>query len=212
MSYKAIIPKITSFNDTKGFLVTESGHWADMSGYKAFDQQNGINSSGNHYYHNRGNVGDWLKIKFPKIYTIKRLYIESGGSDINFNAYHVKFDIMGSNDDKNYTKITDVTFNNYQLDDTYGYVSKHTIDINVKCKYIKIVTSNNSYGHIAIFQVYEKLNYLFKTSDKYIGGGEEFSLDTSLLDIKTNDKSIPLTEIVTKLKNINEPCKVIKIV
>ena len=37
MSYKAIIPKITSFNDTKGFLVTESGHWMSMSGYKAFD-------------------------------------------------------------------------------------------------------------------------------------------------------------------------------
>ena len=210
MSYKAIIPKITSFNDTKGFLVTESGHWMSMSGYKAFDQQNEYLSE-NHYYHNTGCAGDWLKIKFPKIYAIKRLYIESGGASAEFR-YPVKFDIMGSNDDKKYTKITDVTFNNYQWDNTYGYVSKHTININAKCKYIKIVTSNNSYGHIAIFQVYEKLNYLFKTSDKYIGGsGVKFSLDTSLLDIKTNNNLISINDINVKSKDINENYTLIKI-
>ena len=43
-----------------------------------------------------------------------------------------------------------------------------------------------------------KQKYLFKTSDKYIGGGK-FSLDTSLLDIKNDNKLISIVDINNKL-------------
>ena len=54
--------------------------------------------------------------------------------------------------------------------------------------------------------------YLFKTSDKYIGGGKEFSLDTSLLDIKTNYNLISINDINVKSKDLNEYYSIIKIV
>ena len=63
---------------------------------------------------------------------------------------------------------------------------------------------------------YENLsisNKLIKTSDKYIGG-MEFSLDTSLLDIKNDIDNglISIEEINTKIKDITEDYSIIKIV
>lgn len=56
-------------------------------------------------------------------------------------------------------------------------------------------------------------NRLIKTSDKYIGGAE-FSLDTSLLDIKNDIENglISIDEINTKIKDITEDYSIIKVV
>ena len=57
-------------------------------------------------------------------------------------------------------------------------------------------------------------NKLIKTSDKYIGGEKEFSLDTPLLDIKNDIENglISIEEINTKIKDITEDYSIIKIV
>ena len=203
---------MTSNTSPSPYIASASSVYDNRQPYKCFNNEIDKTSC----YHSKRCSEGYVQIYLGKPYIITKSIINMRRLS---NGYRQKsLTVYGSNDGNNFDKLEPII--DTSVWNTSVVDSEHTILFNKSEKSYKYyrfnftTMSNTSYVTInEISLYYKKPNTIIKTSNKYIGGGgEEFSLDTSLLDIKTNDKSIPLTEIVTELKNINEPCKIIKIV
>ena len=201
---------MTSNTSPSPYIASASSVYDNRQPYKCFN--NTIDKTT--CYHSNGCPEGYVQIYLGKPYIITKSIINMRRLSAGYKQKSLT--VYGSNDGNKFDKLEPTV--DTSLWNTEAVDSEHTILFNKSEKPYKyyrfnFITSSNT-SSITVNEIslyYKKPNKLIKTSDKYIGG-VEFSLDTSLLDIKNNDKLISLTEIVTELKNINEPCKVIKIV
>ena len=205
---------MTSNTSPSPYSVSSSGTIQSRQPYKCFNNKIDKTSC----YHSSKSTKNYVQIYLGKKYIIPKLIFNMRRMDTNgsYDYRQKTLSIYGSNDGTNYNLINQI---NIQSWNKSGYDLEYEVSYNNINNYsyykFEFIPYNSSGGYIDINEIslyYKKPNTIIKTSDKYIGGGKEFSLDTPLLDIKNNDKLISLTEIVTELKNINEPCKIIKIV
>ena len=196
-------------NNSNGYIASASSVYNNRQPYKCFNNKIDKTSC----YHSNVCYEGYVQIYLGKPYIITKSIINMRRL---YNAYSQKsLTVYGSNDGNNFDKLGPTI--DTSVWDTSVIDSEHTILFNKdekSYKYYRFKFTATGSHYITINEIslyYKKPNTIIKTPNKYIGGGE-FSLDTPLLDIKNNDKLISLTEIVTELKNINEPYKIIKIV
>ena len=205
---------MTSNTSPSPYLVSSSGTIQSRQPYKCFN--NTIDKTS--CYHSSKSTKNYVQIYLGKKYIISKLIFNMRRMDTNgsYDYRQKTLSIYGSNDGINFNLVNQIDVQSWNKS---GYDLEYEVSYNNINNYsyykFEFIPYNSSGGYIDINEIslyYKKQNVITKTHNKYIGGGKEFSLDTPLLDIKNNVKSISLTEIVTELKNINEPCKVIKIV
>lgn len=207
--YRQIVPVMKS-NSQNGFEVSASSEYYNEYGtyyaYEAFDQDKTT------FWHSlNANIG-WLKIKFPKTFTVNKIiyYTYNGPSG---NDYHPnKWIVQGSTDGNTWKDLKSFT-------SPYYYNSKVEVTFaKTKMNYLRLYANSTclqggeSYKEIGELEIYGYENdYLIKTDDNYIGT-KEYELSTPILTIKNNNSCLELKNIITKIKNINKEFSLIKIV